>query len=119
MLTITHQIIGSLVVTSNGIAALWLYLLAHWGREMSRGPGLALWLARGTLGLQLLLGLMLVAGGAVGQGNHYLFALGAVAALWYSHMASSKQPGRLLQILALGCGAAFLCSLAAYVVGRS
>ena len=118
MLTYTHLVIGFLTIISNLIAALWIWLIDRWGYELVGGPLWALRVARGTLLLQLLLGIGLVGGGAVGQTGHYLFAMIAAVAAWFTHTSSQRPGANRLQVLAIGCAVVGLCALGAYLFGR-
>lgn len=118
MLTLVHATIGTLVIVTNAIAALWLWLLVRWGRPLVGGALWALRAARGTLALQLVLGVALIGGGAVGRSGHYVFALAALGAAWYAFTAA-RRPGRFQPYAsALGCAATAACALGAYLLGR-
>lgn len=119
MLTLAHATIGTLVIATNAVAALWLWLLARWGRQLE---GMALWslrVARGALALQLALGVALVGGGAVGRTGHYVFALAALGATWYAATAARRPGSWQRYALALGCAATALCALGAYLLGQA
>ena len=118
MLSYIHQTIGFLVVVSNLIAAIWLWLLDSWGRPLERGPRLTLLLARATLLLQILLGIGLISGGAVGRTGHYLFAMVAVVGGWFSYTTSQRPDANKLRVQAIGCAVVGVCALAAYLLGR-
>jgi hypothetical protein len=118
MLTLVHATIGTLVIATNAIAALWLWLRTRWGMPLDSGALWALRLARGALALQVVLGVALIGGGAVGSTGHYLFALAALGASWYGFTAS-RRPGRLQRhAIALGCAATALLALGAYLLAR-
>jgi hypothetical protein len=117
MMTITHSLVGTLVVVVNGIAALWLFLLDRWGKTLGGGALAALWAARGILGLQVVLGVALVGNGAVGVSGHYLAALAALGAVWYAARRAATAPAPL-RTLAAGCAATCVCALAAYLLAQ-
>lgn len=118
MLTYIHQIIGSLVVITNLIAAFWLWLLDRWEQPLVGGARWALWTARATLLLQVLLGLSLIGSGAVGRSGHYLFAMAALTVSWFTFTASRRAAAGQVRMLAFGCAAVGLCALGAYLLGR-
>ena len=118
MLSYFHQTIGFLVVVSNMIAAVWIGLLAYWGREIERGALWTLWVARGTLALQVLLGVTLIGDGAVGRTGHYLFAMIAVVAAWFTYTTSRRPGTDQKRTLAIGCAAVGICALGASLRGR-
>jgi len=118
MLTLVHATIGTLLIVTNAIAALWLGLLVRWGRPAVGLALWSLWIAQGALALQLVLGIALIGGGAVGRSDHYVFALAALGATWYAFTAA-RRPGRFRPYAnALGCAATAVCALGAYLLGR-
>lgn len=118
MLPLIHATIGTLVIVTNAIAAVWLWLCDRWEQPLVFGPRWALWVARGTLALQVALGLALIGSGAVGRTGHYLFALIAVVSSWYA-FTTSRRNTHPLRVLALGCAASALCAFGAYLLGRA
>src|SRR5262245_30430650 len=113
MLPFMHQTIGSLVITVNAIAAIWLWLLDRWGHALARWPLWALRIARGCLALQVLLGLALISDGRVGRGGHYFFAIIALVATWYAYTRSRRSKVQQLRILSIGCAVTSVCALGA------
>ena len=118
MLTYTHQTIGLLVVVSNLVAAIWIWLLDRWEHPLEGGPLWALRLSRATLLFQALLGISLIGGGAVGRTGHYVFAMVAIVAAWFTHTSSQRPGANRLRTLAIGCAVVGLCALGAFVFGR-
>jgi hypothetical protein len=118
MLTLLHLYLGLLVVLSNGVAALWLFLFDRWGRELTNWSLLALYTARTSLALQIGLGIVLIGGGSVGVNTHYLLAILAGVATWVAFTRSRRAPNHPLRILALGCALTSALALGAYLAGQ-
>lgn len=118
MLTLVHLYIGTLVILTNALAAIWLFLLDRWQRQLSRWSRFALFTARGMLILQVVLGLALIGQGAIVRQLHYVFAIAAIIATWVAYTRSRRAGAHALRTLALGCAATSLLALGAYLVGQ-
>lgn len=119
MLTLVHLYLGTLAVLTNIIAALWLFLLDRQQRPLHRWSSFALFTARGTLALQVIVGLGLIGRGGVGRQLHYLLAIAAIVVTWVTYTRSRRAGAQhALRTLALGCAASSLLTLGAYLSGQ-
>lgn len=116
-LTLAHLTIGKLAILSNGLAALWLWLLNYWQVPLNRGARLALYLAWSSLGLQSVLGLSMIFAGGVGTPLHYICALPAIFVSWQAWQYQRAKPANALGSLAWGCTLTWGLTLGAYLAG--
>jgi hypothetical protein len=116
VLATVHLIVGLVVVGSNAAAAALLWADAQRAAPPGERAGRLLALARGSLALQILLGLVLAAGGAVGAAAHYLAAFAAAGVAWagFARQRSGPAPAR---DAAVACGVTALLALAALILG--
>lgn len=116
MLVTLHLILGLLVVASSAAAAAVLAGAARSGAPVDGRAAQILAVARGSLALQIVLGVVLAAGGSVGVAAHYLVAMAAGVAAWvgFTRQRSSPAPAR---DAAIASAAAALLSLAALLLG--
>lgn len=116
MLVTAHLLVAFVVVASYGAAATLLWPQARQGAPVGGRAGQLLALARGSLTLQLGLGLALAAGGAVGAAAHYLAAMAAGVAAWvgFTRQRSAANPAREA---ALTSALVALLALAALLLG--
>lgn len=116
MLVVAHLIIGLVVVASNGAAATLLWQIARRDEAVGGRAGQLLALARGSLALQVVVGVILAAGGAVGVAGHYLLALAAAVAAWVG-FTRQKTSARPALDAAIASAVTALLALAALILG--
>jgi hypothetical protein len=115
MLVALHIAVGLVVVAGNAAAALWLARLDRANAPVAGRPGQLLAAARAALALQILLGVALAAGGAVGVAPHYLAAMGAGAAAWLG-FTRQREAARPARVAAVASAVAALLALAALLL---
>lgn len=116
MLATVHLILGAVVVVSNGAAAGLLAGLARRSAPVDGRAARLLAAARACLALQIVLGVVLAAGGAVGVAAHYLEAMAAGVAAWvgFTRQRGGPAPAR---DAAIASAVAAILALAALLLG--
>lgn len=116
MLSVLHFWLGMTVVLLNLLAAVWLAVLQFRGQAANDGARWTLWLARGAVLLQALLGVFLTINGYVGDQTHYLFALIAIVVIFFAFR--SPKLNDTLAKQAASCAIVAFATAGAFVFGQ-
>jgi hypothetical protein len=116
MLSVLHFWLGLTVVLLNLLAAGWLGLIRFRGLAVSDGARWALWLARGAVLIQALLGVFLTINGYVGDLFHYLFALIAIVVIFVAFRSPKLNDTVAKQ--AASCAIVALATAGAFMFGQ-